>query len=279
MKTANEPAKLHVAVILDGNGRWAAARGLPRSEGHRAGVEAVRRVVSAAPELGIGTLTLFAFSSDNWQRPASEVAALLALLEDFIVRESDSCAAQGIQIRAIGRRDRIPPTLAEAIRVAERTGPADPSLTLRIAIDYSGRDAILRAACWMISSLEVSQKEFARRLGEVTHAACASPDVDLLIRTGGEHRLSDFMLWESAYAELVFTPTLWPDFDACHLEAALRDFAGRERRFGRVPVAAGEALVSSSAASTQPEDPERGESVSASLNALRITRVAVSVNE
>ena len=233
------PSGLHVAIVMDGNGRWAAARGLLRSEGHRAGVETVRRIVAAAPELSIGMLTLYALSSDNWQRPGPEIAALLGLFEEYLLQESRTCAEHGVQIRVIGRRDRIPRSLASAIQFAERATAAARTLELRIAIDYSGRDSILRAACWMISSLEVSQKEFARRLGDVTHAGRHSADVDLLIRTGGERRLSDFLLWECAYAELAFTPKLWPDFGAGDLEAALRDFAGRERRFGGLPAAVG----------------------------------------
>lgn len=232
------PPGLHVAIVMDGNGRWAAARGLLRSEGHRAGVDAVRRVVAAAPELGVGTLTVFALSSDNWRRPGPEIAALLALLEEYLLHESRACAARGVQIRVIGRRDRIPDSLASAIQFAERATASARTIELRIAIDYSGRDAILRAACWMLSSLEVSQKEFARRLGEVTHGGRPSADVDLLIRTGGENRLSDFLLWECAYAEMVFTSKLWPDFGAKDLEAALHDFASRERRFGGLPAAA-----------------------------------------
>jgi undecaprenyl diphosphate synthase len=223
---------------MDGNGRWAATRGFLRSEGHRAGVEAVRRVVAAAPEFGIGTLTLFALSSDNWRRPGPEIAALLALFEEYLLHESRACAARGVQIRVIGRRDRIPDSLATAIEFAERATASARAIEMRIAIDYSGRDAILRAACWMLSSLEVSQKEFARRLGEVTHAGRPSADVDLLIRTGGENRLSDFLLWECAYAEMIFTPKLWPDFGPEDLEAALHDFASRERRFGGLPAAA-----------------------------------------
>ena len=236
--TQASPPGLHVAIVMDGNGRWAATRGLLRSEGHRAGVEAVHRVVAAAPEFGIGTLTLFALSSDNWRRPGPEIAALLALFEEYLLHESRACAARGVQIRVIGRRDRIPDSLAFAIQFAERATASARAIELRIAIDYSGRDAILRAACWMLSSLEVSQKEFARRLGEVTHAGRSSPDVDLLIRTGGENRLSDFLLWECAYAEMVFASKLWPDFGAGDLEAALQDFASRERRFGGLPAAA-----------------------------------------
>jgi undecaprenyl diphosphate synthase len=231
-------AKLHVAILLDGNGRWASSRGLIRSEGHRAGVEAVRRIVRAAPGLSIGTLTLYAFSSDNWERPMSEVAALLTLLEEYFRAEAATCVTEGIRLRVIGRRDRIPPSLAQAIDSAEKLTAAGRALELRIAVDYSARDAILRAACWMVSSLEVSQREFAKRLGEVTHSSGPALDVDLLIRTGGDRRLSDFMLWECAYAELFFTPRMWPEFNAEDLAAALEDFRGRERRFGRLPEAA-----------------------------------------
>ncbi len=231
-------SKLHVAILLDGNGRWAASRGLARSEGHRAGVAAVRRVVHAAPSLGIGTLTLYAFSSNNWERPASEVMSLLGLLEEFLLGEASECAKESVRIRVIGRRDRVPPSLVSAIQFAERSTAAGRKLDLRIALDYSSREAILRAACWMLSSLEVSEREFARRLGEVTNSEGPAADVDLLIRTGGERRLSDFMLWECAYAELFFTPRMWPDFDTKDLADAVEDFLGRERRFGRLPEAA-----------------------------------------
>jgi undecaprenyl diphosphate synthase len=227
--------KLHVAILLDGNGRWASTRGLGRSEGHRAGVAAVRRIVRVAPFCGIGTLTLYAFSANNWDRPAAEVAALLALLEDYLRAEASECAAHGVRLRVIGRRDRIPASLVEAISVAERATAAGRALELRIALDYSSREAILRASCWMMSSLEVTESEFSRRLAQVTHAGSSAPEVDLLIRTGGERRLSDFMLWECAYAELLFTPKMWPDFEAADLEAAVEDFQGRERRFGRLP--------------------------------------------
>lgn len=226
---------LHVAILLDGNGRWAAARGLARPEGHRAGVAAVRRIVRAAPDLGVGTLTLYAFSSNNWDRPASEVSALLSLLEDFLRHSAAELESERIRLRVIGRRDRVPASLVEAIEFAERKTAGGRHMEVRIALDYSSRDAILRAACWMLSSLEVTENEFARRLGQVTHGGAAAPDVDLLIRTGGERRLSDFMLWECAYAELFFTPRMWPEFDAADLEAAVEDYLGRERRFGRLP--------------------------------------------
>jgi len=231
-------SRLHVAILLDGNGRWASARGLPRSEGHREGVAAVRRVVRAAPSLGIGTLTLYAFSANNWNRPTGEVGSLLRLLEEYLRGEEAELVAQGIRLRVIGRRDRIPAALLAAIDSAERRTSQGRRLDLRIALDYSSREAILKAACWMMSSLEVTDREFARRLGQVTHGGAPAPDVDLLIRTGGERRLSDFMLWECAYAELLFTPRMWPDFDAEDLAAAIEDFSGRERRFGRLPEAA-----------------------------------------
>ena len=238
ISTMAEHSRLHVAILLDGNGRWAATRGLVRSEGHRAGVDAVRRIVRAAPGLGVGTLTLYAFSSDNWGRPSTEVASLLSLLETYLRNDASQCAANGIRLRVIGRRDRIPPSLSQAIESAERITASGRILELRIAIDYSARDSILRASCWMLSSLEISQREFAKRLGEVTHSTGPALDVDLLIRTGGDRRLSDFMLWECAYAELLFTPRMWPEFEAADLAAAVQDFLKRERRFGRLPEAA-----------------------------------------
>ena len=238
ISTMAEHSRLHVAILLDGNGRWAATRGLARSEGHRAGVDAVRRIVRAAPGLGVGTLTLYAFSSDNWGRPSTEVASLLSLLETYLRNDASQCAANGIRLRVIGRRDRIPPSLSQAIESAERITASGRILELRIAIDYSARDSILRASCWMLSSLEISQREFAKRLGEVTHSTGPAVDVDLLIRTGGDRRLSDFMLWECAYAELLFTPRMWPEFEAADLAAAVQDFLKRERRFGRLPEAA-----------------------------------------
>jgi len=232
------PPGLHVAVLMDGNGRWAAARGLPRSAGHRAGAETARRIADAAPRLGIGTLTLFTFSSDNWERPRGEVAALLGVVRDFLEAETPRCEAKGVRIRVIGRRDRISRSLASAITSAEERTAEGGKLDLRLAVDYSSRDAILRAACWLLSSREVTQQEFSRRLGQVMQVDGASPDVDLLIRTGGEQRLSDFLLWECAYAELIFTPRMWPEFSAADMSLAVSEFHQRERRFGRVPEAA-----------------------------------------
>ena len=227
---------LHVAVILDGNGRWATARGLPRLAGHRAGLEAVRGVVNAAPALRISTLTLYAFSSDNWRRPQREVDHLLGLVQGFLTSELRRAVRAGVRVSVLGRRDRLPPALARAILAAEGQTAEGRTLHLRIALDYSGRDAIVEAA--RSASPTATREEFARLLGRVHWQTEPSPDVDLLIRTGGERRLSDFLLWECAYAELHFTSTPWPDFDGAALAAALADFRCRERRFGTLPAAA-----------------------------------------
>jgi undecaprenyl diphosphate synthase len=210
---------------MDGNGRWAEARGLPRTAGHRAGVDTVSRVVEAAPDAGIGVLTLFAFSADNWRRPGAEVGALMELLCEYMARETPRAIANGVRITVIGRRDRLSAELRAAIAEAEAATSAGRRLGLRLAIDYSGRDAILTAARGL---LDPSRESVDAALG---------PPVDLLIRTGGERRLSDFLLWESAYAELVFSRRMWPDFDAADLAAAVREFRDRERRFGAVPQA------------------------------------------
>jgi undecaprenyl diphosphate synthase len=205
---------------MDGNGRWAAARGLVRSEGHSEGVRTVSRIVEAAPGLGIGVLTLFAFSSDNWRRPRGEVERLMAMLAHYMDSETPRCLRNGVRLSAIGRRDRLDPELACAIERAEAATAACNRLWLRIAIDYSGRDAILAAARGL---LDVSRESLDHALG---------PQVDLVIRTGGERRLSDFLLWECAYAELVFSRRMWPDFDAADLAGAMDEFHRRERRFG-----------------------------------------------
>ena len=222
--TSNETASFHVAIIMDGNGRWAAARGLPRVEGHRRGVAAVRRVVEAAPGLGIGTLTLYAFSADNWKRPTPEVGRLMGLFLAYLRREASRLREEGVRLSVIGRRDRLPGALPSAIRAAEALTARGDRLDLRIAIDYSARGAILRAA-----GTAAEKTEFERRLAE---AGGGPPDVDLLVRTGGEQRLSDFLLWESAYAELYFTPRMWPDFGPADLSEAVWAFRARERRFG-----------------------------------------------
>ena len=224
---------LHVAIIMDGNGRWARGRGLPRPAGHRAGGKAVRRTVEAAPELGITTLTLYAFSADNWQRPAAEVSALMALFERHLRDESSRLRDKDVRLGVIGRRDRLPPRLVEAIDAAERATRDGRRLHLRIAVDYSARQAIAATAA-RLASAPASLTGFARQLNRTVHSVPAAPDVDLLIRTSGEQRLSDFLLWECAYAELHFTPRLWPDFGGNDLAAAVADFRRRERRFGGV---------------------------------------------
>jgi undecaprenyl diphosphate synthase len=230
---------IHVAIIMDGNGRWATSRGCPRTAGHVAGVEAVRRTVEGADGLGIGTLTLFAFSSDNWRRPDMEVRALMRLFRSYLEAEADKCAANGIRITVIGRRDRLPPGLVRVIEAAEAKTCRESRFHLRIAVDYSARDAILRAAARSRrDGTDLSRETFARLLAEPAHGGDPAPDVDLLLRTGGEKRLSDFLLWECAYAELVFTDRMWPDFSAADLAEAVRDFHRRERRFGAVPVSA-----------------------------------------
>ena len=227
---------LHVAIIMDGNGRWALARALPRTAGHVRGAEAVRRTVEAAPTLGIRTLTLYAFSADNWRRPSAEVRMLLRLFARHLRSETPTLAARGVRLSVIGRRDRLPPGLVAAIVAAERRTAAGRALDLRIAIDYSARDAIVGAASRLAPG-ETGRAAFARRLAEACHTE-AAPDVDLVVRTGGERRLSDFLLWESAYAELYFTPRAWPDFERDDLAAAVADFRRRSRRFGAIATTA-----------------------------------------
>jgi undecaprenyl diphosphate synthase len=224
---------LHVAVIMDGNGRWANARGLPRVAGHRQGARVVRSVVEGAPALGVGTLTLYAFSSDNWQRPAREVGALMRLFRGYLASETAKLVENGVRLTVIGRRDRLPEVLARAIAGAEEATADGRRLHLRLAIDYSARDALVRAAA-LAGGREVSRDEFAALLGVAAGVAEPAPDVDLLVRSGGEQRLSDFLLWECAYAELHFTPRMWPEFDAGALGEAIAEFHRRERRFGRV---------------------------------------------
>ena len=229
----SRPAGLHVGIIMDGNGRWAARRGLSRSAGHREGAGAVRRVVEAAPDAGIGTLTLFAFSSDNWRRPTVEVAWLMRLFREHLATETARCVANDVRLEIIGRRDRLGVTLLRAIEAAEVATSGGTRLLLRIAIDYSGRDAIIRAAQCLRPGT-VSRETFARLVAIVDHGSPV-PELDLLIRTGGERRLSDFLLWEAAYAELFFLPAMWPDFGAEDLRKVVREFATRERRFGGLP--------------------------------------------
>ena len=219
---------------MDGNGRWALIRGRRREEGHVIGASAVRRTVEAAPGLGITTLTLYAFSSDNWRRPRSEVDNLMFLLQKYLDSECDQLTGRGVRLSVIGRRDRIPESLARSIANVEEWTSDGTTLHLRVAIDYSARAALLAAAGRFNEGIPPTREAFERSLREAIHAPSGTRDVDLLIRTGGEQRLSDFLLWESAYAELYFTNVLWPDFTGEDLESAVQAYAGRERRYGGV---------------------------------------------
>ena len=224
---------LHVAIISDGNGRWATSRGLPRSAGHRAGAQTARRIIAAAPGLSIHTLTLFALSSANWKRPPAEVSGILRVLHEYLLTETSNCIAEGVRLSIIGRRDRMPATLREAIADSEAATAHGTRLHLRMAVDYSAREAIFHAACRFYKVTKLSPDSFGDVLSEVLRGG--STDVDLLIRTGGEQRLSDFLLWECAFAEFVFTPKRWPDFTVDDLHAALREFDNRERTRGALP--------------------------------------------
>jgi undecaprenyl diphosphate synthase len=234
--SSNTPRGIHVAIIMDGNGRWANARGQLRTAGHIAGARQVRKIVEAAPGCGIGTLTLYAYSAENWRRPSREVALLMRLFRRYLNSEVARCVTNGVRMKIIGRRDRIPAELKRAICNAEQATRDGRTLDLRIAVDYSARDAIIRAARKLRHDAprgsEQEREGFAHLLSDVDHGIGESRDVDLLIRTGGEQRLSDFLLRECAYAELYFTPCAWPDFDGDALAAAAAEFARRQRRFG-----------------------------------------------
>ncbi|HEV3501632.1 MAG TPA: di-trans,poly-cis-decaprenylcistransferase [Bradyrhizobium sp.] len=242
--SAKIQSRLHVGIIMDGNGRWATRRQLSRLRGHEAGVEAIRRIVEAAPKQGVGTLTLYAFSSDNWRRPKAEVAALMALLRFYLASEVESLVRNGVRLTVIGRRDRLPAGIAEAIGRAEAATSDCDVLHLRIAVDYSARDAILDAAAKAAGMAHLTREIFS----ELVTGEAGLRDVDLVIRTSGEKRLSDFLLWESAYAELHFTERMWPEFEAEDLAEALASFHRRERRFGglqpEMPEMAGEVALS-----------------------------------
>jgi undecaprenyl diphosphate synthase len=236
----------HMAIIMDGNGRWAARRGLPRVAGHRAGIASVRRIVERASDLGIRCLTIYAFSSDNWRRPSAEVQSIFWLLRAFLRLQTTRLRERGARLEVIGRRDRLPSAALNAIENSERATAGGQGLHLRVAIDYSSRDAIARAAFAAADALGprrfMSPEIFGPMLMRSLTADCG--EVDLLIRTGGEKRLSDFLLWECAYAELLFTDRMWPEFDEADFDDALADFSRRQRRFGAVPEPA---LVNASA--------------------------------
>jgi undecaprenyl diphosphate synthase len=224
---------MHVAVIMDGNGRWAGLRGLPRTLGHHAGTRAVKRIVEAAGKLPIDMLTLYAFSADNWARPAPEVEGIFGLMQRYLQNESARCAENGIEVRFIGRRDRFSTQLRELITQVEALTRGGQALRLRIAADYSARSRIL-AAARRVRDCDIDPDTFGTLVADDSGSDSSARNVDLLIRTGGERRLSDFLLWECAYAEFVFSDTYWPDFDEHALHTALEEFRNRDRRFGSV---------------------------------------------
>ena len=231
-----EESGIHVGIIMDGNGRWATRQGLSRVAGHRAGVAAVRRTVESAPELGVRVLTIYAFSSDNWARPAKEVQSIFWIIRAFLRLECERLRKNGVRLEVIGRRDRIPRALLREIEHAESETASGRTLSLRIAIDYSARTAIVRAAIAASDGARDEVLSVDRMRTIITQALTGDcGEVDLLIRTGGEKRLSDYLLWESAYAELFFTDRMWPEFDGSDLAAAVSEFRHRERRFGAVP--------------------------------------------
>lgn len=228
-------SQLHVGIIMDGNGRWARAQGLPRWRGHLAGVESVRDVVRGSPDLGVTTLTLYAFSSDNWKRPRGEVGRLFWLLREYCRRERDELIANGVRVTAIGRRDRLPRSALGALEALEQATSAGRTLHLRLAIDYSSRWGIADAARRLATSSNGATASSAAAMQALHREITGGvPDLDLLVRTAGELRVSDFLLWELAYAELFFTPVLWPDFRRADLALAVSEFHRRERRFGDV---------------------------------------------
>jgi undecaprenyl diphosphate synthase len=230
----------HVAIIMDGNGRWASARGLPRGEGHRRGVEALRRTVRAAGEIGIGILTIFAFSSENWARPKSEIRDLLGLLRLFIRNDLADLKRNNVRVRVIGERETLAPDVRRLLEEAEEMTQVNDGMTLVVAFNYGARQEIARAAQRLadeVAAGRISSSDItAERLSQFMDMPDL-PDPDLIIRTSGEQRLSNFLLWQSAYSELVFVPTYWPDFDRGALEQAISEFARRERRFGGLAAA------------------------------------------
>ena len=225
----------HVAIIMDGNGRWAAARGLPRAEGHRRGVEALRRTIRAAGEIGIGTITIFSFSAENWTRPASEISELMGLLRRFIRNDLAELHKSNVRVRVIGEREGLDPEIVRLLVEAEELTKNNDALTLVVAFNYGARQEIARAARRIAQQVGQGGLQMADITMDTVSRFLDAPDIpdpDLIIRTSGEQRLSNFLLWQSAYSELVFVPTYWPDFDRAALEAAIREYQQRERRFG-----------------------------------------------
>ena len=228
-------APRHVAIIMDGNGRWAKARGLPRAAGHRQGAEAARKVLRAAGEAGVECLTLYAFSSENWRRPEEEVNDLMGLLRLYIGRELDSLHKEGIRLRILGDHGAFSADTARMVDQAVAKTAENRRMTLAIALNYGSRSELVQAAQRLAARAaagEIAPEAIDEQAVEAALDTAGLPPLDLLIRTSGEHRLSNFLLWQAAYAELLFVDTLWPDFDGDALRAALADFAGRERRFG-----------------------------------------------
>jgi undecaprenyl diphosphate synthase len=223
---------MHVAIIMDGNGRWATQRGLPRTAGHIEGAKAVRATVEAAARADVKILTLYAFSAANWARPPAEIASLMRLFGQYLFTETRRCVEQSIRINVIGRRDRLSENLLRSIEQSERSSAAGTGMLLRIAVDYSSQHSIVQAARRAKLDANLTAADFHRLLHDVDHCAHPAGEVDLLIRTGNERRLSDFLLWECAFAELHFSDCLWPDFDERRFRCALEDFNGRQRRFG-----------------------------------------------
>jgi undecaprenyl diphosphate synthase len=225
---------MHIAIIMDGNGRWALRQRRPRTLGHRAGAEAVNRIVEAAARRRVGTLTLYAFSAANWQRPLDEVGGLFALFRHHLQTQTRRCLEQSIRINVVGRRDRLSAELLELIERSERATAHCTGMRLRIAVDYSAQHSLMEVCRRLRSQDGIDRSRFAETLAAVDHVALPAPEVDLLIRTGGEKRLSDFLLWECAYAELHFVDCLWPDFDERAFDEALQEYARRDRRFGAI---------------------------------------------
>ncbi len=232
---ASLPPPRHVAIIMDGNGRWAASRGLPRVAGHNRGADAVRGAVRNCIDLGINYLTLYAFSSENWKRPADEVSDLMGLLRLYLRRELEDLGKNGVKLKVIGDRDALDSDIQDLIEDAEQQTRDNGALTLTVALNYGGRNEILgaaRAIAEAAASGALGPEDVTAEVFEAHLHTHGLPDTDLIIRTSGEHRLSNFLLWQCAYAELVFTPVLWPDFGRDELTAAIREYHGRERRYG-----------------------------------------------
>lgn len=230
-------APLHVAIIMDGNGRWARRRGLPRTLGHREGVKALKRTVESAADCGVGVLTVFGFSTENWRRPPAEVSELMNLLKSYVESDLERLAREGVRVRVLGRRTGLKPDILEIIERAERRTEGNDRFQLQVAFNYGGRADIVDAARRLaekVAAGEARASDLDEAMFERELSTAAAPPPDLIVRTSGEHRISNFLLWESAYAELVFQEVLWPDYGPEHLKAAIAEFRSRERRYGGV---------------------------------------------